>query len=299
MKIIRRALQRTFVASIIVFSNCAIHAFAATVNIAVGTNAVGNAADVFIPATATIAVNDRVIWTWAGNGHSTTSGTISNITELPDGLWSSGVHNASPPPPFSFTNTFVTAGSFPYYCSVHGVTAGMKGTIIVAAAAPTISITNPINGATFSAPASFTLVATVSDSNGNVTNVEFFQDGISLGNIAATPFSIQVNDLAAADYTFSAVSSDDAGLTATNAITIHVVAPNPIVISAPVFSPPSDFQFSYTANIGLSYAIQQSVNLSNWTSISTNLAAASLVPFDDTNATGNPGFYRVELLPNP
>jgi chitinase len=138
-----------------------------------------------------------------------------------------------------------------------------------------------------------------SDSDGSVTNVQFLEGATSLGNDTTIPYSVSVNSLAAADYTFSAVATDNGGLSATNSITIHVVTPVPIVISAPVFSPPSDFHFNYTANTGLSYSVQQSSDLINWTTINTNLAAGSSVLFDDSSATGNPGFYRVGLLPNP
>jgi hypothetical protein len=180
----------------------------------------------------------------------------------------------------------------------------MTGQISVAAVElpPTISITNPPNGVTLSAPASFTLAATASDPDGGtVTNVQFFEGATSLGNVATSPYTTPVTNLAAADYTFSAVATDNAGLTATNAVTIHVVTPVPIVLSAPQFLPAADFRFDYTANTGLTYIIQRSSNLNsnNWTTISTNVAGGSPVLFDDTTASGNPGFYRVGLLPNP
>src|ERR1039458_9543044 len=106
---------------------------AATANVLVGSGGL-----VFTPATTNIAVNDRVIWTWAGNNHSTTSDT--------NGLWDSLVNNS----PHSFTNTFTSAGTFPYHCTIH-VSFGMKGTIIVASpnVPPTVSITNPVSGTVF------------------------------------------------------------------------------------------------------------------------------------------------------
>jgi plastocyanin len=79
------------------------------------------------------------------------------------------------------------------------------------------------------------------------------------------------------------------------------VAAAPIVLSAPRFLPPADFRFDYTANVGLNYIVQRSTDLtgSNWTTLGTNQAGGSPVIFDDTNATGNPAFYRVGVLPNP
>src|SRR5262249_32626843 len=47
---------------------------------------------------------------------------------------------------------------------------------------PTVAITSPINGASFIAPASITIQADASDSNGSVTNVQFFDGETSLGN---------------------------------------------------------------------------------------------------------------------
>jgi plastocyanin len=272
---------------------------AATFIVNVGTNLPGNAADIFVPATNNINVNDRVIWNWMGNVHSTTSGTNGvhgDDNGVPSGLWDSGLNNK----PHSFTNTFTSAGAFSYYCSMH-FSVGMKGLINVAAAnvPPTISITNPTDGATFSAPASFTLAATASDSDGTVTNVQFLNGASSLGNLTSSPYSVLVSSLAAGDYALSAVATDNDGLSATNSITVHVVTPVPIVISTPLFLPPSNFQFSYTANTGLSYIVQKSSDLINWTTINTNVAAGSSVLFDDSSATGNPGFYRVGLLPNP
>jgi plastocyanin len=299
MKTIRNTVQLIILGISLAFFGHAFPGLAATIIVNVGTNLTGNAADIFVPATNNINVNDQVIWNWMGNVHSTTSGTNGvhgDDNGVPSGLWDSGLNNK----PHSFTNTFTSAGAFSYYCSMH-FSVGMKGLITVAAAnvPPTISITNPPNGATFSAPASFTLAATASDSDGSVTNVQFFEGTTSLVNDASSPYSVSVNNLAAADYIFSAVATDNGGLETTNAITIHVVTPVPIVISTPLFLPPSDFQFSYTANAGLSYIVQQSSDLINWTTINTNVAAGSSVLFADSSATGNPGFYRVGLLPNP
>jgi plastocyanin len=269
----------------------------ATVTVFVGnTNLTGTAADVFVPPVTNISVNDSVVWVWEHNNHSTTSGTNG----VASGLWDSGLFLGTLP--HSFTNTFTSAGSFVYYCQVH-VTIGMTGAVNVTGSAlpPTVSITNPTNNTILSAPASFTLAATASSSSGTVTNVQFFQGAVSVGNVTTSPYSVPVSSLAAANYTFSAVASDNSGLTATNSVTIHVVTPVPIVLSVLQFSPPADFRFNYTANPGLTYIIQRSSSLSSgiWTTLGTNVAGGSPVLFDDPAATGTPGFYRVGLLPNP
>jgi len=103
---------------------------AATLTVTVGgQGGYGGGLLKFSPATISINSGDTVKWTWAANNHSTTSGTPGN----PSDIWDSGVLSIGK----TFTHTFDTAGSFPYYCSVHGSCCSMKGTIIVAAASPT------------------------------------------------------------------------------------------------------------------------------------------------------------------
>jgi plastocyanin len=270
----------------------AIPSFAGSITVTVGTGG----ALVFTPSTATVPVNTSVIWSWSGNFHSTTSGNSGT----PNGLWDSGVHN----PPNFFTNTFNSAGTFPYYCSIH-FSEGMLGKIIVTNAAvppvpPIVTITSPTSGVVLSAPASLTLAADASVTNGNITRVQFFQGANSLGSVAAPPYTLAVNNLSAAAYTFSAVATADSGLTATNSVSVSVINPSPLSISSPVFSAPRQFQFTYASDIGLTYVVQVSTNFaSGWTSIDTNTATANPTTFTDSNAASADAFYQVLRLPNP
>ncbi len=56
-------------------------------------------------------------------------------------------------------------------------------------APPAVSITSPSNGATFTAPASITISATASDSDGTVAQVQFFQGATLLGTDTTAPYS--------------------------------------------------------------------------------------------------------------
>ena len=239
----------------------------------------------FSPNTATINANDTVTWNWVGSPHSSTSDTA---------VWDSGIFSA----PHTFSRTFTSAGTFPFHCTVHPF---MTGTITVQAVnvPPTVAFTNPPNHSVFAAPATFTLGATASDSDGSVTNVEFLQGVSVLGNDTTAPYSVSIHNLPANSYTFSAVASDNGGSRATNTLTISVVTPGPINLSAPEWLPPGSFQFSYSATIGLRYVVQRSPDATHWTALSTNTAAASSIVFMDHNANADQGFYRVGLLPNP
>jgi len=240
----------------------------------------------FSPTAVTINVNDQVKWTWIGSvGHTSTSNT---------GLWDSGVKgNGS-----TFVTTFAASGSFPYHCTVHPfMTAGI--TVQAANIPPTIAITNPPNGSVLASPATFSIGANASDTDGSVTNVLFAQGTTSLGNVPNSPYLVTVHDLEAGDYAFSAVASDNGGAKATNVITIHVVTPAPITLSDAQRLSPATFQFSYSATAGLRYVPQRSADLADWTALTTNTAKSGSEIFLDQSATGNTGFYRVGLLPNP
>jgi PKD repeat protein len=73
-------------------------------------------------STSTINVGDTINWTFEGF-HSTTSGTCSPGCS-PNGTWDSGDMGSG-----TFSFTFTTAGTFPYYCRVH--LAAMTGTVVV------------------------------------------------------------------------------------------------------------------------------------------------------------------------
>jgi plastocyanin len=81
----------------------------------------------FNPSPVTINVGDTVHWVWQGDNHSTTS--VSGSLES----WDSGVHNTG----FTFDHTFEHAGTYVYYCTIHGfdngngTASGMSAEIVV------------------------------------------------------------------------------------------------------------------------------------------------------------------------
>jgi len=90
---------------------------------------VGKGGLFFVPSSVTIGVGDTVQWTWSASGHSSTAGTPGQ----PSGFWDSGIKNQGA----TFSHTFPAAGSFPYFCSPHGLCCGMVGSVTVSAPSPT------------------------------------------------------------------------------------------------------------------------------------------------------------------
>jgi len=87
--------------------------------------------------------------------------------------------------------------------------------------APTVTITNPSNGATVSG--SVNVTANASDDNG-VTQVEFFVDSTSLGVDTTAPYSASWDTTAYSDgaHTVSAIATDTIGQTGNNSVSVTV-----------------------------------------------------------------------------
>ena len=194
-------------------------AFAASTNVAASGFS-------FVPVSVTINSGDSVTWTGLGISHNaqTDADPFCGIPPVVGG---------------TCTHTFDQPGTYNYYCVVHrGAPFFMVGTVIVVGAGgspPSVTVTNPVEGAIFVAPANITIQAAATDSDGTVTNVQFFANTNAVGSATASPFSIVASNLAAGSYALTAVASDNSGLTSTSAVVnISVVAPLSVTVANPV-----------------------------------------------------------------
>lgn len=83
---------------------------------------------------------------------------------------------------------------------------------------PTVSLIQPATGTILAAPANFTLEASAADPDGSVAKVEFFQNGIALGEATASPYRWQWSSVPVGTYALRAVAQDNSGLRATSAV---------------------------------------------------------------------------------
>jgi hypothetical protein len=172
----------------------------------------------FVPSSVTIHPGDTVQWSWSSSGHTSTSGTPGS----PNGLWDSGFLN----PGQTFSHTFNTAGSFPYYCTAHGQCCGMVGTVTVSNPTPTPAptptptprpavTTNPATEvASFSAILNGSL-----NPRGSITSVRF-QYGPTTSYGFTTPVQTQTGN------TFRNISANITGLIASHIYHFRIVASN-------------------------------------------------------------------------
>ena len=192
----------------------------------------------FQPPSVSINTGDSVRWTENdGAFHSTTSD---------DGLWDSG----SLPFHGQFSFQFNAAGEFPYHCTPHPF---MQASVSVQASAnqpPTVSITSPTNGSSFTAPALVPINAIASDSDGSVTNVAFFDGTTSLGHTNQTPYTVTAT-LAAGSHPLTAVATDNGGLSTTSAVVSVIVSAANTPPSVTITNPPDNSVFGNTDSVAV------------------------------------------------
>jgi hypothetical protein len=106
---------------------------------------------------------------------------------------------------------------------------GVIATATMPNAVPTVSLTQPADGASFVAPATIALAASASDSDGTVARMDFYAGPTLLGSDATPPYAFTWTSVPAGSYALFAVATDNAGGTkqsATVAVTV-TGAPKP------------------------------------------------------------------------
>lgn len=206
-------------------------------------------------------------------------------------------------PPFTLTVSNLAAGP----CALTAVATGfgisvtssvVNVTVSAPVGGPSVTITNPANNAEFTAPANVNFAADTSGSSGTVTNVAFYTNSVLVGAIQNPPFSIVANNLAAGAYSVTAVATSGGISSTSAAVNITVIVPAPVILAAPAIGG-GQFSFNYSTDPGLTYLIEVSSNMVDWTPIATNTPAGNSAQFSDSFVPADQRFYRIILLPNP
>jgi hypothetical protein len=95
--------------------------------------------------------------------------------------------------------------------------------------APAIQLTAPRPATRLTAPASVTVKANASDSDGGGVRVEFFANGALIGQDTTAPYAVSWNHVAVGQYTLTARATDTAGSRTTSpGVGLTVVAPGAV-----------------------------------------------------------------------
>jgi regulation of enolase protein 1 (concanavalin A-like superfamily) len=100
-------------------------------------------------------------------------------------------------------------------------------------APPTVAITGPSAGASFTAPATVGLAASAGDSDGTVSRVEFYAGTTHLGTDTTSPFSLTWTNVPAGPYSLTARAVDNGGAaTVSPPVNIQVAGSEPASLPA-------------------------------------------------------------------
>ncbi|ROU09421.1 Ig-like domain-containing protein [Lysobacter enzymogenes] len=134
---------------------------------------------------------------------------------------------------------------------------------------PTVALTAPANGASFTAGATIAVTANAADANGSVAQVQFFRGGTSLGIDTTAPYSASWTNAAAGNYAITAVATDNDGATTTSAaanITVNAGTPDTTAPSVP-------------AGLAATSVTSSSVNL-GWSASTDNAGGSGVAGYD-------------------
>ncbi len=105
-------------------------------------------------------------------------------------------------------------------------------------AVPTVDITAPNDGDDFPAGATVNITAAAFDTDGTITQVEFFRNGVSIGvdNTGPSYTASFIAGLVTETVLIEAVATDNGGATATDAINVDILGNNPpvVILTAPL-----------------------------------------------------------------
>lgn len=183
-------------------------------------------------STVTIGTNLTIT---ANVGNATAS-----VVEFYDGTTKIGEDATAP---YSLTLSNVQAGTYNFTVKALLNSGGPLTSSLVQVTAipapnqpPTITLTAPANGTTFTAPATISIAANAADNDGSITKVEFYNGSTKLGEDTSTPYSFDWTNVASGAYTISAKVTDNQNSVATSgSVTVYVNSPgNP---SADIIGP--------------------------------------------------------------
>ena len=105
--------------------------------------------------------------------------------------------------------------------------------------APTVSLTTPVSGASFTAPVSIAIAASATTTSGSITKVDFYNGSMIIGTDTTAPYNMTWNSVGAGSYVLTARATTSGGQTGTSAAVTVGVA------SAPA---PRTFRVAFTAS---------------------------------------------------
>jgi len=127
------------------------------------------------------------------------------------------------------SGTYANSGSITL-ASKEAVAANRPVLILEQNIAPAVTLSSPINGASFIAGSSINFTVSASDSDGSVSKVEFYDGSNKIGESSIAPYSFSWNNAPAGTHAITAKAIDNRGLATNSTIANITVNATPTVI---------------------------------------------------------------------
>jgi RHS repeat-associated protein len=180
-----------------------------------------------------VALSPSILGITLGQPGGTLSATLSPVPTAPGVLNVTSLNPsvASVPASVAFaagqsTVAMPVAGVVSGITTIHAsANGGTASASVQVNAPPTISITGPIQGATFTAPASVPIVVSAADTDGSVRRVDVLANGSAITTLTAAPFSFTWTGVPAGNYILTAkIFDNNDAQTVSTPVSISVTA---------------------------------------------------------------------------
>jgi plastocyanin len=222
----------------------------------------------FSPTNVNIVLGMAVQWTAQDqNGYTITS---------TNGSWSPKfLQNKNDSAVVTFSSPSFQAGTYGY---TDGHVGGHTGVIFVTTnIPPSLTITNPVNGAFIATGTSFNFGVTASDTDADgLSDVAFYNGANLLQDInPPNPLVVPMNLSIGGVYTLTAIATDYAGAHVTNSVTISVGIPKPALGIGTYSNQPAVF----FPVVGTNFTLQMATNLSSptWVTVSNAIPITGVI----------------------
>jgi len=190
--------------------------------------------------------------------------------------------------PYSFTWSGVATGNYTLTAratdALGAVTTSVPVNIsVVTTFPPTVTITSPASGTSFSSPATIEITADASDSDG-ISKVEFYQGSVLLGTVTSPPYTFSWSGMAACSYSLTARATDTLGGMATSAPVAVNVTGGQVGESTP-----PNFKVAFYGDMGVGPTSFSTLNLVK------NEGAQALVVLGDLDYNDDPVSWEAQL----
>ena len=157
-------------------------------------------------------------------------------------------------------------------------TSAARGITVKVNQPPAIDLSAPAdNQGYYGAPASITLMADATDSDGTITRVDFYQGNALIGTATSAPYAVTWNDVAIGAYSLTAKATDDKGASTTSAArTVEVED-----------SATREIYYIHSDHLNTPRLITDKQNQTVWRHSPLNEPFGAGTPEEDPDSTGN------------